>query len=317
MPLLRERGASVGGLSVREMRDVHLRHLQLPGRHDVPEVLGGDAFRSARHPGSRDSAHRLARALSSRYIRARSPIAPVLHEPRAAASQETQILYGHTSEVVESDGKWLKVRGADGYEGWMHEGFSEPAEGAGLDEWGWSSEGWLSMGCGIRNAHGMTIDLPLGALIRSGPCVSGRSMELARRREVFPPEPDAIVASATGLFQGTYYQWGGITPWGADCSGMVQTVFALHGIKLPRDAWQQATQGVPVEGGIENIVPADLLFFSDREDGRTTHVAMATTSHSIVHLALGRGGHCVESLERPDEYVRALLANFRFARRIL
>lgn len=255
--------------------------------------------------------------MSSRYVRARTPIAPVLREPRAAATQETQILYGHSAEVVETEGKWLKVRGADGYGGWMHDGFCEAADGPELGEWGWSSECLLSMGCGVRDAHGVTIDLPLGALIRSGQCVSGRSMDLARRREVFPPETDAIAASATGLFQGTYYQWGGITPWGADCSGMVQTVFALHGIKLLRDAWQQAAQGVPVEGGIESLAPADLLFFSDREDGGITHVAVATTSHSIVHLALGRGGHCVESLERPDEYVRALLANFRFARRML
>ena len=89
---------------------------------------------------------------------------------------------------------------------------------------------------------------------------------------------DAIVASATGLFQGTYYQWGGITPWGADCSGMVQTVFALHGVKLLRDAWQQATQGVLLEGGMDAFEAGDLLFFSDRDDGKITHVALAISS---------------------------------------
>ena len=253
----------------------------------------------------------------TRYIRARTPIAPVLREPRAAANQENQILYGHCAEVRESEGKWLRVRGADGYEGWMHEGFTEAAEGAGCDEWGWSSEGGISIGCSLRDPRGVTIDLPLGALIRKGRCMSGRSMDLVKRREVFPPHPDAIVASATGLFQGTWYQWGGITPWGADCSGMVQTVFALHGIKLLRDAWQQATQGVHVEGGLEGLEPADLLFFSDREDGQITHVALACTGHSVVHLALGRGGHSLESLEKPDDYVRELLSNFRFARRVL
>jgi gamma-D-glutamyl-L-lysine dipeptidyl-peptidase len=198
----------------------------------------------------------------------------------------------------------------------MHEGFCEPADTA-CDEWGWEVDGDLSMGCSMRDSHGVTIDLPLGAILRGGHCTSGRAIDLARRREIFPAEASAIVASATGLFQGTYYQWGGITPWGADCSGMVQTVFALHGVRLLRDAWQQATQGIHVEGGLEAIHAGDLLFFSDREDGRITHVALAVSQHTLVHLALGRGGHCIESLDSPDEYVKGLLANFRFARRIL
>ena len=219
--------------------------------------------------------------------------------------------------MIGTDGKWLSVRGADGYEGWMHFGFTEPVEGTECDEWGWETEREISLGCSMRDSRGVTIDLPLGAIIRDGKCTTGRSLSLGRRREVFPTEANAIVASATGLFQGTYYQWGGITPWGADCSGMVQTVYALHGIKLLRDAWQQATQGVLVEGGLEAIQPADLLFFSNRDDGHITHVAMAMSPQRLVHLGIGRGGHCVEALDRPDEYVRALLENFRFARRIL
>lgn len=219
--------------------------------------------------------------------------------------------------MIGTEGKWLRVRGADGYEGWMHEGFSEAAEGPECEQWGWESGVEMSMGCSLLDPHGATIDLPLGALVRTGKCVGGRALDLSRRREVFPADADALVASATTLFQGTYYQWGGITPWGADCSGMVQTVHALHGIRLLRDAWQQATQGVTVEGGLDALEPADLLFFSDRRDGHITHVAMAMSPKRLVHLALGRGGHFIESLENPDDYVKGLLANFRFARRIL
>ena len=98
---------------------------------------------------------------------------------------------------------------------------------------------------------------------------------------------------------------------------MVQTVYALHGVKLLRDAWQQATQGVLIEGGLDDLRPADLLFFSDREDGHITHVAMAIAPRRVVHLAVGRGGHCIENLDKPDEYVSGLIKNFRFARRIL
>lgn len=250
-------------------------------------------------------------------IRARTPLAPVLKEPRAAATQENQLLYGHAAEVRSTEGRWLRISGADGYEGWVHEGYTEPADGAEAADWGWDTAGEISLGCSLRDSRGATIDLPLGAIVRDGKCISGRSLDLAHRRNLFPAESGAIVASATGLFQGTYYQWGGITPWGADCSGMVQTVYALHGVKLLRDAWQQATQGVHLEGGIDALEPADLLFFSDREDGRITHVAMAVSARSVVHLAIGRGGHCLESLDRPDEYARGLMERFRFARRVL
>lgn len=244
----------------------------------------------------------------------------MLKEPRAAATQEDQLLYGHVAEVTDVQDTWLRVRDADGYEAWIHRGYAESAERPdGADEipWAWEADEELSLGCVMRNARGITIDLPLGALLRDGKCLGGRCASLAKRRELFPTDPNAIVASATGLFQGTYYQWGGITPWGADCSGMVQTVFGLHGIRLLRDAWQQATQGVVVEGGLDALQPADLLFFSDRDDGRITHVAMAVAPRRLVHLAIGRGGHWIENLDQPDEYVSSLLGRFRFARRMI
>jgi hypothetical protein len=109
------------------------------------------------------------------------------------------------------------VQGADGYEGWLHEGYTSRCEDDLPLSWAWDGEGELSMGCSVRDSKGATLDLPLGALLGDCRCIAGRSMELARRRETFPATADAIVASATALFQGTYYQWGGITPWGADC----------------------------------------------------------------------------------------------------
>jgi hypothetical protein len=247
----------------------------------------------------------------------KTPIAPVLDEPKAAGAQVTQLLYGHCAEVVAIDGHWLQVRGADGYEGWMHEGYTARCEDENGVLWAWDIEGELSMGCSIRDDKGATLDLPLGAVVGGGHRIAGRTMNRAHRRETFPPAADAIVASTTALFQGTYYQWGGITPWGADCSGMLQSIFALHGIHLLRDAWQQGTQGVAVEGGLEAAQPADLLFFTDREDGHITHVAMATGNSKAVHVALGRGGHCLESFAYPDDYTRGLIDRFRFARRIV
>ncbi|HEY8166468.1 MAG TPA: NlpC/P60 family protein [Gemmatimonadaceae bacterium] len=253
--------------------------------------------------------------MTPKRVTARTPIVPLLSEPRAAASQVNQLLYGHSALVLDRQDNWLKVRGGDGYEGWAHQGYLEAASPDGELPWMWGEDVDLSMGCSIRDEKGATLDLPLGAVVRGRP-LAGRSMDLEMRKKTFPPASEAIVASASGFFQGSYYQWGGITPWGADCSGMIQTVFALHGIRLQRDASQQATQGIAVDGGIDGTEAGDLLFFSEREEGSITHVALSMGGSRVVHAAIGRGGHCLEDLNRPDDYGRALISRFRFARRI-
>ena len=120
------------------------------------------------------------------------------------------------------------------------------------------------------------------------------------------------------MFSGTSYLWGGVTPWGADCSGLVQSVYALHGRQLPRDAWQQAELGTDAGRDIGELQPADLLFFSDRADKRVTHVGISLGERRMVHLALGRGGYSIERLsDRSDVYVDKLRERFLFARRML
>jgi gamma-D-glutamyl-L-lysine dipeptidyl-peptidase len=121
------------------------------------------------------------------------------------------------------------------------------------------------------------------------------------------------VRTAMSRFSGASYLWGGVTPWGCDCSGLVQRAFALHGIALPRDAWQQATAGEPLPGEpgklAGSVLPAaSLLFFTDRDDRRVTHVGIATGDGGMVHSALARGGVTVERMASEDEYVTRLRA---------
>jgi cell wall-associated NlpC family hydrolase len=98
----------------------------------------------------------------------------------------------------------------------------------------------------------------------------------------------------------------------------VQSVFALHGLQLPRDAWQQAEHGTDAGRDVGDLLPADLLYFSDRPDRRITHVGISLGARRMVHLALGRGGYSVEQLDdRKDVYVEKLRERFLMARRML
>jgi cell wall-associated NlpC family hydrolase len=97
----------------------------------------------------------------------------------------------------------------------------------------------------------------------------------------------------------------------------VQSVFALHGRHLPRDAWQQGRAGRHAGDDLLAARPGELLFFSDRPDGHITHVALSLGDRRVVHLALGRGGYAVERLDADDAYVRKLRSRFLFTRAVL
>lgn len=255
----------------------------------------------------------------TQHLTVRAPVAPLVAEPRVSAMQTSQRLHGHPLAVLEETGDWRRVRGDDGYEGWIHRGYlrsdDAPATLAARLEAGWRT----ALGCAIHDAAGVRRSLPLGALVAPGTeLLEGDAVDVAGQRRRFPVLGAAIARTAVERFEGTSYEWGGVTPWGADCSGLVQSAFALHGVPLPRDAWQQAQLGADAGSDFAAHRPADLLFFSDREDGRITHVAIALGEARIVHLALGRGGYAVERLDDArDPYVSALVGRFRLARRVL
>lgn len=239
--------------------------------------------------------------------------------PNVLSTQISQFLHGHDALVLESNHDWLRVRGADGYEGWVHEAYFEerPGDVTGLAS-GWSSQPALSLGCTVKNTAEGTLKLPLGAVVSDpGAVLEGNVVSAAERRIRFPRTGESIVESAVTFFQGTYYQWGGITPWGCDCSGLAQSTYSLHGVQILRDAALQATQGREVEAGLDGLQLADLLFFSDREDGFITHVALSMGDRRIVHLTLYQGGHALDDLDSADPRLKKLRSRFRFARRIL
>jgi cell wall-associated NlpC family hydrolase len=248
----------------------------------------------------------------------RTPVAPMHSEPRIASQMISQQIAGHHVDVLEQEGDdWVRARGTDGYDGWMHCGFLVRAPEATARQSRQPSV--ISLGCTTRTASGGRRSLPLRAIlspdetVKSGDVV--HTTEIAAR---FPLERLAITRSAQEFFSGTSYLWGGVTPWGADCSGLVQSTFGLHGMQLPRDAWQQAELGTDAGSDVGELIAADLLFFSDRPDKRITHVGIALGERRMVHLALGRGGYAIENLgDRSDPYVDRLRERFLFARRIL
>ena len=246
----------------------------------------------------------------------RAPIAPMYGDPYVASVQISQRLSGHEVELLDEQDDWYLARGVDGYVGWIHAGFLSPEPAASSRRSGELAR--VSLGCLTRTPNGTRRRLPLGARLSPEELVkSGEAINEAELVDRFPRDAVAITRSAQELFESAPYLWGGVTPWGADCSGFVQTIYGLHGVALPRDAWQQAEAGKDA-GALMKLKPADLAFFSDREDKRVTHVAIALGGRHLVHLALGRGGYANENLDdEADPYVGKLKARFLGARRVV
>ena len=243
-----------------------------------------------------------------------APIATLFAEPRVASAPISQLLAGRVLDLCEERDDWYRVVGPDQYDGWMHHGYvSRITSRAGAEPVS------VSLGCVTTTPDGRKRKMPLGAYLFDTERVeTGEAIAVEEKDRRFPSDVRAIARSAQLYFDGTSYVWGGVTPWGCDCSGLVQSVHWLHGTQLHRDAWQQALQGTKVDGALMDARIGDLLFFSDRIDQHITHVAISLGECRLVHLALGRGGYAIERLDDDaDAYVRKLHERFVTARRIL
>lgn len=124
-----------------------------------------------------------------------------------------------------------------------------------------------------------------------------------------PPERSARIPSAgeravaVALQQvGVPYRYGGNSPSGFDCSGLVHYSYDVAGISVPRTTRQLWSAAQPVDSG--EIRPGDLLFFSI--EGKMSHVGMYLGDRRFVHAPQSGRTVSVASLDSPF-YRRALL----------
>lgn len=93
---------------------------------------------------------------------------------------------------------------------------------------------------------------------------------------------DSVVAMARAQLD-KRYRFGGETPKGFDCSGLVRYVMAALNVPLPRTAREQARVGEAVPADTAQLRPGDLLLFGRK--GRVTHIAIYVGDGRMVHAS--------------------------------
>ena len=92
------------------------------------------------------------------------------------------------------------------------------------------------------------------------PPVVGASASTPEGSSVAPPATHGGVVGVAMRYLGVPYVWGGASPRGFDCSGLVMYAFAQVGVSLPHSSYAQYGMGTPVS--MSQLQPGDLVFFA-------------------------------------------------------
>lgn len=211
-------------------------------------------------------------------------IVPVRREADDRAEQVTQWLLGETADVLEQLPKWTKLRfHHDGYEGWVDNKQLALSDDP-IDERAVRS---VEQFAHINTLSGAML-VPFGAVL---PGYSSGRFRIGKEDLSFPGRttaqangtPVMRMLALKDQWMNTPYLWGGRSPFGVDCSGLTQMLFLASGLKLPRDAWQQAELGRTVES-LAMATTGDLAFFHN-DSGKIIHVGIVLEGRRILHAS--------------------------------
>jgi cell wall-associated NlpC family hydrolase len=232
------------------------------------------------------------------------PLLPVRSEPSERSEMVTQLLFGECVEVLETRDGWARIcNQTDGYQGWATARMlTELTEEMGefLLRYPTRVLSDPLTPCRLLGQKEARLYLPASSVLYASrddadtyffpsktpegydlydfKPLSGTGSTVAVEGHSFPQR----LLDTAARFLNAPYLWGGKTLMGMDCSALVQVSASVNGCRLPRDAKDQARQGVEID--FEVAAEGDLAFFANPE-GRIVHVGVVAGSNRILHAS--------------------------------
>jgi len=213
---------------------------------------------------------------------------PIKAEPFDKSEMTSQLLFGDLYEVNAEVNNWKQITcNYDGYTGWIDE-----------RQHGSINVNQYEKIASKPQAYTLEIVYPASSSEHHLPLLIGSTlhhfdgMNFKHNGEKFVYQGQAIDPSKVSFtpdlieklctrYLNAPYMWGGKSPFGIDCSGFTQMIMKMIGIKLKRDAYQQAMQGRNVNL-VSEAQTGDLAFF-DNAEGKIVHTGIIIDQSRIIH----------------------------------
>ena len=249
-------------------------------------------------------------------------VIPIRSSSSHKSEMISQLLFGELLEILDRKGKqWVKIRCAyDNFVGWVDASQIKsitPSEFESFThDFAFSLELVqpvmgpdhfvpITMGARLPSFDGMHFKLGETPYTFSGQAIAPSDIS---------PNPDFILKIAK-RYLNTPFLWGGRSPFGVDSAGLVQLVYSMAGIALPREASLQIEEGETVDF-VEQAAPGDLAFFENKA-GRIAHVGIIMPDRRIIHSYGGVRIDLVDHYGIYHQQDRRYTHRLRLAKRVL
>ena len=201
-------------------------------------------------------------------------VIPMRSEASHKAEMTNQILFGESFIIDKVKSEWSQVTLIhDSYSGWIEN--KQFIEFDSIND-NYYVSNKLNEKISINNSEQQLV---LGSLIPLGIDINTKlKLKLLNKPKTLVKED---IKKISLKYLNSPYLWGGRTPLGIDCSGLVQMVFRQLGYKFPRDSHEQEKVGNTINN-LNYVKTGDLAFFGEK---KITHVGIILENNTIIHAS--------------------------------